>query len=363
MELVAFFWYSQTLNSKTQTKHTWVPKLESTFIAANNHFGLYGVALWLKQFKKEYGPFGEIMARNMQVSKRNVVDWLLGRALLCYMPLAAIAIVWHLAIGCQSVVAQSDEAIEPKASLGATEIVVEGAILKTIESVSVSSQVAGRISELTVKEGAKVKLDQEIGRVHDAAVKIQMEKARISIEIAERKQKNDIDKRLAAKNQQVAANEYRRAVEANLQVQDVYPLNEIDRLKLIFSRTELELERAVHQQSMADLDKSLAETEYKASQELAQRHRIQAPCDGVVIALEKRMGEWVEPGTIVLKIVQIDKLRIEGFIQAADATLDLVGSTAEVLFDTSNPQTATTAKLVFVSPRCQPIEFPSASVS
>lgn len=297
------------------------------------------------------------MARNMQLTKLNFVDWFLCRALLCcgYVPIAVTALVWHFTCGCHSVVAQSDEGIEQKPNFASTELVVEGAILKTIDSISVSSQVAGRISELTVKEGAKVKLDQEIGRVHDAAVKIQMEKSKISIAIAERKQKNDIDKRLAAKNQQVAENEFRRAVEANLQVKDVYPLNEIDRLKLIFSRTELELERAVYQQSMADLDKSLAETEYKASQELAQRHRIQAPCDGVVIALEKRMGEWVEPGTIVLKIVQIDKLRIEGFIQAADATLDLVGSTAEVLFDTSNPQTSTTAKLVFVSPDVNPL--------
>ncbi len=274
-----------------------------------------------------------------------------------YGPLqvAAIALICHFSLGLQFAMGQSDEGVEPKANWISTEIVVEGAILKTIESTSISSQVAGRISELTVKEGAKVKADQEIGRVHDAAVKIQMEKSKVAIAIAERKQKNDIDKRLAAKNQQVAENEYRRAVEANLQVKDVYPLNEIARLKLIFGRTELELERAVYQQAMADLDKTLAEMEYKASQELAQRHRIQSPCDGVVVALEKRMGEWVEPGTIVLKIVQIDKLRIEGFIQAVDASPDLVGSTAEVIFDSSNPQKSTTAKLVFVSPDVNPL--------
>ena len=145
------------------------------------------------------------------------------------MQVAAIALICHFSLRPHFVMGQSDEGTEPKANWIATEIVVEGAILKTIESTSISSQVAGRISELTVKEGAKVKADQEIGRVHDAAVKIQLEKSKVAIAIAERKQKNDIDKRLAAKNQQVAQNEYRRAVEANLQVKDVYPLNEIDR--------------------------------------------------------------------------------------------------------------------------------------
>jgi len=295
------------------------------------------------------------MDRFMKLPLNGLTHQLPGRTYLCYTlwKWVEIAFALFFTFDSQRVLAQSDEGVVPKAYQSSAEIVIEGAILKTIESTSVSSQVAGRISELTVKEGARVKAHQEIGRVNDAAVKIQMEKAKVSIAIAEKKQKNDIDTRLASKNREVAENEYRRAVDSNIQVSDVYPLNEIDRLKLIFSRTELEFERTVYQQSMAVLDKTLAEMEYKASQELAQRHRIQSPCDGVVVAMEKRMGEWVEPGTIVLKIVQIDKLRIEGFVQAADATPDLVGSTAEVIFDNTNQQT--TAKLVFISPDVNPL--------
>ena len=251
--------------------------------------------------------------------------------------------------------AQSQDALEPRDARIEKGLYVEGAILKTIESTSVAAQVSGMVQMLSVKEGAKVKLNQEIGRVRDTAVRLQMEKSKLSISIAEKKQKSDIDRRMAEKNRAVAENEYQRAVEANQQIKDVYPINEVDRLRLLFDRAGLETERAVHQQAMAALDVAMAEMEYKQSLELSQRHRIVAPCDGVIVALEKRIGEWVEPGTVVVKVVQIDKLRIEGFINALDALPELVGTTARVLIEGTVPLIETSAKLVFISPEANPL--------
>ena len=251
--------------------------------------------------------------------------------------------------------AQSQDALEPTGEKIEKGLYVEGAILKTIESTSVAAQVSGMVQVLNVKEGAKVKLNQEIGRVRDTAVRLQMERSQLSITIAEKKQNSDIDRRMAEKNRAVAENEYQRAVEANQQIKDVYPINEVDRLRLLFDRAGLESERAVHQQAMAALDVAMAEMEYKQSVELSQRHRIVAPCDGVIVALEKRIGEWVEPGTVVVKVVQIDKLRIEGFINAIDALPELVGTTARVLIEGTVPLIETSAKLVFISPEANPL--------
>ena len=260
-----------------------------------------------------------------------------------------------LLIESYNAMAQSQDALEPKDEKIEKGLYVEGAILKTIESTSVAAQVSGMVQVLNVKEGAKVKLNQEIGRVRDTAVRLQMERSKLSITIAEKKQNSDIDRRMAEKNRAVAENEYQRAVEANQQIKDVYPINEVDRLRLLFDRAGLETERAVHQQAMAALDVAMAEMEYKQSLELSQRHRIVAPCDGVIVAIEKRIGEWVEPGTVVVKVVQIDKLRIEGFINALDALPELVGTTARVLIEGTVPLIETSAKLVFISPEANPL--------
>ncbi|MEQ1827544.1 MAG: HlyD family efflux transporter periplasmic adaptor subunit [Pirellula sp.] len=236
-----------------------------------------------------------------------------------------------------------------------SELQVEGAILKTIESTSVAAQVAGMLQSLDIKEGALVKEGQELGRVRDTAVRIQSEKTKASLEIAKKKKTNDIDVRLAAKNKAVAENEYQRAVQANLLVKDTYPINEIDRLKLITDRASLELERAAFQQSMASLEVSVSDWEYKQSIELIDRHRVVAPSAGVVVSIEKRKGEWVEPGTVLFKIVQIDKLRVEGFLNALDVSPDMIGAKARLIFEDSSSSFETGAELVFISPDVNPL--------
>ncbi len=247
-------------------------------------------------------------------------------------------------------VAQPDEATTKSAELS-----IDGAILKTIETTSTAAQVSGVIETLGIKEGSRVKVGQELGRIRDKGIQLQSERAKAAVQVAKKKQANDIDRRLAAKNRSVAENEYQRAVEANLQVKDVYPINEIDRLRLLFDRTTLETERAAHLQDMASLELSIAEIEYRQSLELLERHRITAPCDGVIVAVEKRVGEWVEPGSVLVKIVQIDRLRIEGFINAEDAVADLVGSKAHVEVQSGASLLETQAEFVFISPDANPL--------
>ncbi len=250
--------------------------------------------------------------------------------------------------------AQSKEPEQAPAQ-AAKSLVVESAMLKTIESTQVAAHASGIIREMAVKEGAIVKSGDEIGRIQDGGVKLQAERAKVAVEVARKKQANNIDVKLAAKNQAVAENEYQRAVAANQQLRDVYPINEIDRLKLIFDRTTLESERAAFDKSMAALEATAAEIEYKQALELCERHRIIAPCNGVVTAVERRVGEWAEPGNVLLRIVQIDRLRIEGFLTAHDATDDLLGKHAEVVIENSKSKLPLKAELVFISPDANPV--------
>jgi macrolide-specific efflux system membrane fusion protein len=234
-------------------------------------------------------------------------------------------------------------------------VLVEDAILKTIHTTSVAAQASGVLTAFDLREGIPLNEGQEVGRIRDTSIRLQSEKAKASLDIATQKRLNDIDVRLAAKNKAVSENEYQRAVEANRLVRDTYPLNEIDRLKLITDRATLELERAVFQQKMAELEMSVSEWEHKQSLELLDRHRIVAPCAGMVVSIEKTKGEWVEPGTVLFKMVQIDLLRIEGFLNAKDALLDRIGSTASLQIESPSMNLKRDATVIFVSPDVNPL--------
>lgn len=234
-------------------------------------------------------------------------------------------------------------------------VAVEGAILKTVEATSLAAEVPGTIRELQVKEGDVVEVGQSLGRIKDEAVRLELSQLKTQIEVARKKQSNEINLRLAEKARQVADNEYQRALNANERVPNTYPLNEIDRLELVADQAQLEIERAQHEQEIAAFEVSLALGNYRKTYELYTRHQITAPAAGVVVAVEKRNGEWVEPGTELLRIVRTDPLRVEGFVAAADIRGDLVGQSAKISLMGEQKQESLNGRVVFVSPDVNPV--------
>ena len=233
-------------------------------------------------------------------------------------------------------------------------IKVESAILKTIETTTLAAEVPGTVRDLKVKEGDTVKVEQNIGTIKDDAIRLELTQLKTQIEIARKKQANDINLRLAEKGQQVASNEYQRALNANARVPDTYPVNEIDRLKLVTDQAQLEIERAKHERELAEFEVSLALGNYRKSYELYTRHQIVAPVAGVVVSVEKRTGEWVEPGTDLIRIVRIHPLRVEGFVAVKELDGELVGRSAEVQLSEGKNQESIAGRVVFVSPDVNP---------
>lgn len=239
--------------------------------------------------------------------------------------------------------------------LPSASIRVENALLKTIESIQIAAEVPGLLAVVPVSEGSLVKPGSELARIRDESVRLQVERAKVQVESVRRKQKNDIDLRLAMKTAAVAENEFKRAENANRLVSNTYPQNEIDRLRLVADRANLEIERAKLEQELLSLSVILAENDYRQSIDLQSRHRVLAPMSGMVVLVEKHAGEWVEPGTTLVQLVRIDRLRIEGFVTAVEATQMLVGAAAKVAVTIGQESVPVEGKVVFVSPDANPV--------
>jgi macrolide-specific efflux system membrane fusion protein len=234
-------------------------------------------------------------------------------------------------------------------------ILIDAAILKTVEVTSVAAQVQGVLKAVSVREGDRVKIQSPLAAIQSTSTELQVQRAKVALDAAEKNFASTIDIDLARKSFAVAENEFVRAVEANKRVQDVYPEVEVDRLKLVRDRASLEIDRAIHQKAIGELDVTKNQIEIQQLQDILDKHQIQAPVSGMVVALEKRIGEWVEPGTVVIRLVEIDRLRIEGFLQAEQADPKWLGAEAQVEVQLSGNKILTTAKLVFISPEVNPV--------
>lgn len=249
----------------------------------------------------------------------------------------------------------SQDETQAKGSHVKMPIKVEGAILKTIDSTAVSAQVSGILNDATLREGALVKKGQCLAKIHDSAVRIKLDQIKLQISIAMRKRDNSIDKQVASKNREVAETEYQRALSANEKVPNTYPLNEVDRLKLVAERSRLEEERAVYNMQMAALEAEVANSDYVQTEDLLARHSITSPVDGMIVAVEKKLGEWVEPGTEVYRIVRTDTLRIEGLIPVNTDDGNLIGRSVSVELLRGDRSQMFVGKVVFVSPDANPV--------
>jgi multidrug efflux pump subunit AcrA (membrane-fusion protein) len=86
-----------------------------------------------------------------------------------------------------------------------------------------------------------------------------------------------------------------------------------------------------------------------------ERRRIVTPVEGVVVKVFRHPGEWVEPGEVVLRLVRINPLRAEGFLDATKIKRDLSNQPVRLFVDLPGAgETVFAGKLVFVSPEIDP---------
>ena len=233
-------------------------------------------------------------------------------------------------------------------------IVLKNTILKPTQTVSVAAGVAGVIESVLVTEGDIVSVDQTIVRIRCDDAKLNHERAKLALETASAKATRDVDIRLAEKSAQVAEQELGRTLKANSLAADTYPANEVDRYRLMFERSKIEIERFKLDQRLAILAKKQAEIEFKQTQQAIDRHTIASSTQAMVVSVEKHAGEWVDPNSKMLELMSIDRLRVEGFVDANDALELKKGQPANVTIMVSKTPHSIQGKVVFVSPTANP---------
>ncbi len=92
--------------------------------------------------------------------------------------------------------------------------------------------------------------------------------------------------------------------------------------------------------------------EVEAAQLSIDRRQLKAPFDGEVTNVYRRPGEWVAPGDSVFKVIQMDLLRVEGFVKADQFDPhEINGRPVTIEAELAHGRVVKfTGKVVFVSP-------------
>ncbi len=215
----------------------------------------------------------------------------------------------------------------------------------------------GVLAMLAVKEGDLVSEKAELGRLDTGLAGIECRLATIEFEISKVHADNDIDRRFAQKSLEVARSELARSLESVTSFPKSISQTELDRLRLVVEKTDLSIEQSERDLKEADLTKSLKEQHLAAANKQLGDHRITAPIAGMVVELYRKAGEWLNRGDPVVRIIRLDKLRVEAFVDGTRFSTNLVGRPVTLTTHLPPGDVVGTFKgrITFVSPEVQPV--------
>lgn len=233
---------------------------------------------------------------------------------------------------------------------------VPSAVVKIADSVDVPAEYAGVLTNVHVREGQFVQKGESIAKIKDSELRLRLIRAKYENQIANLTAENDVDIRYSEKSREVAESEVDRSNRANAKVANSVPAARLERQILEKDRTILQLEQAKRDFTIAQMKTNLTKTELELSQVLLEKTEINSPMDGMIAAVERHEGEWVEPSETVVRVVRVDRLRVEGFVSAAQAGKIKIGSPVEVKFSQDWLKGRTfKGSVVFVSPQANPV--------
>jgi multidrug efflux pump subunit AcrA (membrane-fusion protein) len=267
-----------------------------------------------------------------------------------------------------------------------------GDLVVEMEDIESKLMVQRATAELQLaKQKASNQIHLELARNYYELQKQILAEKNINLDISLKVSENKLPIQAREKSKDVANNELTRAVNSRKAFAGSVSESEIDKLQLSLDQAQLELEQAafeleveklkadgqkelVVQQNLAvnkaklDIDNAkeecimdrltldLKQVDYEIASHALKEHRLVAPLAGVVVEKYKSVGTWVEKGEPILRIIRLDKLRAEAFIDHSYYSQAL--RTAKIMIRVDVPETGPVelpGVVSYIAPEVNPI--------
>jgi multidrug efflux pump subunit AcrA (membrane-fusion protein) len=220
------------------------------------------------------------------------------------------------------------------------------------EKIDVASQEEGILRKMPVEEGKTVSAKDLLAQIDDDIPQMQLKVAENELNVAREEAENDINKRFAQKSAEVAWAEYQKALDSNRRMKNSVAEIEVMRLRLEYEKMALSIENAERDLRIAKLKYNVSEAKRDAAKVDVARRKIFSPSEGIVVELNRRVGEWLQKGSQVLRLVRMDPLRAEGKLELSKVSpLDVDGRKVTVIVELTGKQTMSfPGEITFVDP-------------
>ncbi len=192
---------------------------------------------------------------------------------------------------------------------------VTDCIVTLIDDPTVFSGKPGLLKKVP-KKGDHVTESQIVAQVDDTEAQLALQAAGYELIVAEKQAENDVDIRYAKEQENVTQAEVDEVVEANKRASNSISQSEVRRRKFQHRRSILATEQATRDHILAELQVEVSKAQRDAANQEVLMRSIKSPIVGVVTEVYGQVGEWVNAGDPIAKLIRLDKVRVIGYIDA-----------------------------------------------
>ena len=239
--------------------------------------------------------------------------------------------------------------------LDGTEITVNPVLIKVIEEVAVPAIQEGPILNIQVREGQVVEFGQMLMQLDDQRARLKQQQAELEKKIAAKKAGNRSGVLLAETETRVANSSLQRALESRKRFPDTPSQAEVDEIELRVAQAKQHFEQATQEYQLAELAKDLTVKNLELATFEVERHQIKSPIQGAITEIIAKKGEWVRPGEPLVRVMRVDRLKVEGFLKREAVSPSLLDRSVSIVVEGGEAEKARhPGKIVFISPVVEP---------
>ena len=196
------------------------------------------------------------------------------------------------------------------------DIVVPDCVVDLLEEARVPAQESGMLTEVLVREGQQVKTDEVLAKIDDTLSILQKQVSLAEMYVAEKKADNKIAVEYAHATSQVNKRTFQRYLDSNKRVPGSVPAAELDLAHLKYIEATKQIEKAEFDIDVAKKEVDVAKANLVAADEHYQTSGNQVPVERRGRRSGSPRGRLVEPGDPILRLVRMDKLRVNCFLNS-----------------------------------------------
>lgn len=186
--------------------------------------------------------------------------------------------------------------------------------LVPIQEAKVSANKPGAIVQLPAQDGQTVEKDDILGQIDDRESQANVKAAKSELAVAEKQASSDAPVQAAEATQQVAEQEWLKSKDINETKKNAVNAIELERLRLTMVKAGFQIAVAIQEYDVAKLSVGVKDAQREIAELDVELRKIRAPFSGEIVQVHRHVGEWVQAGDPVLHLVQMDRLRVQGYL-------------------------------------------------